>query len=615
MRRIQAVLARVRRYYGRQSIRIMISLAFTIAAIAATVLMAVVMYAQFASSLRATILRENQQLVGQVALNVESYTRSMRLISDSMYYKVIKNMDLADEENLRTLRREMSLMYEANKDNLISVACYTAEGKLVAAMPLENPKPHVDVREQDWFVRANETIENNHFSTPHVQNLFDDSTARYRWVVSLSRMVELSSSGGTSGGVLLVDMNYSGIERIFPEAAMQDGGYIYLIDKNGEIIYHPKQKLIYSGLFRENNLQAATYTDGLHEERFDGVTRQVIVKDTGYTGWRIVSVIPNSAFQVTNAQMQVLVAAIAGLAIVLIVIVNYFVSALVTNPIRKLDDSVRVLDEGKLEDLRVFEGGPNEVAHLGRTIRRAVDQMRRLMDDVVREQEEKRKSEFDTLQAQINPHFLYNTLDSIVWMIESGNDREAISMVTALASLFRISLSGGHTVIPIQTELQHAGYYLYIQNIRYKNKFTVNTEVDAGIEEQNTIKLVLQPLLENAIYHAMEMMDGDGVITIRGYAREDGVYLEVADNGLGMTREKMDSLLQPPPDDAPVPGRRGSGIGLRNVHQRIQLYYGPQYGLEVESELDVGTTVRVHLPPGKSTGGGVGTGAGEGGAG
>jgi len=225
-----------------------------------------------------------------------------------------------------------------------------------------------------------------------------------------------------------------------------------------------------------------------------------------------------------------------------------------------------------------------------------VNQLRKLMDDIVKEQEQKRKSEFSALQAQINPHFLYNTLDSIVWMIESDRYREAISMVTALARLFRISLSKGNTIITIRTELQHAMDYLHIQSIRYKNKFTVETNIDPYIEDYYTIKLIIQPLLENAIYHAIEMMGGDGVISINGYFMNDDIYIEVKDNGLGMLPEKAESLLEA----EPAAEKKGSGFGLKNVHQRIQLYYGQQYGLEIDSEIDVGTIVRIHLPANKN---------------
>jgi two-component system sensor histidine kinase YesM len=317
------------------------------------------------------------------------------------------------------------------------------------------------VREQEWFVRANTVVENLHFSAPHVQNLFEDSSQRYRWVISLSRAVELIDSGDTSRGVLLVDMNYSGIRQIFTQTSGQSAGLIYLMDSTGEIIYHPKQNLIYSGLYRENNINAAGYSDGIHEEEFDGDKRQVIVKTVGYTGWKLVIVIPNSEFAVGFGPMRLFVIEIIGFAILIITLANAFISSRVANPIKRLERSVKVLDEGDLNP-NIYIGGPYEIERLGKTISTVVAQMRKLMEDIIHEQENKRKSEFEALQSQIHPHFLYNTLDSIVWMIESERQKEAISMVTSLAQLFRISLAKGDNIIPILTELSHARYYLQI---------------------------------------------------------------------------------------------------------------------------------------------------------
>lgn len=587
MKKTRALFSRFGRYIRTKSIQYMISISFTLISVVCMLVIGILLYAQFTNTLKATTLQENQQIVDQIGLNVTNYTRNMMRISDAMYYNVIKGTDLSEQ----TFDRGMNVLYEANKDNLVSIACFTQQGQLVGATPVDGLKPGVDVTRQDWFVRANTTMENLHFSTPHVQNLFEETTTRYRWVVSLSRVVELTEAGHTSRGVLLVDMNFSGIEQIFSRISGDNTGYVYLIDSAGEIIYHPQQKLIYSNLYSENNTVAATYTDGIHEETFEDAQRQIVVKSVGYTGWKIVSVIPNTAFTFGFAQIRLFVIAVVGFTIILIIILNNFVSSRVANPIKKLDKSVKDLEKGNL-DLDIYVGGPYEIEHLGKTIRSVVDQMRGLLDDIVHEQEQKRKSEFDALQAQINPHFLYNTLDSIVWMIESGRQKEAISMVTALASLFRISLSKGSTIIPIKTELQHAGYYLHIQNIRYKNKFSVQMNIDPEIENCNTIKLVIQPLLENAIYHAMEMMAGDGEIRLNAYRKENDIYIEVRDNGLGMIPEKVAGLLH----GENTGGKKGSGIGLKNVHQRIQLYYGEAYGLEIESELDVGTTVRIHLP-------------------
>lgn len=587
MQWVKKQIKRAGEYLRGQSIQVMISVSFTLVSVLCMLVMGVLLYAQSADNMRHTILQENQQLVNQIGLNVTNYTHRMMQASSAMYYSVIKNADLSQPG---AIDKEMNLVYDLYNDSLVSVAFFTQEGEMKGAAPIATLKENVDVTKQEWFTKATAKAENQHFSTPHVQNLFEENNI-YRWVISLSRAVELTEKGSISRGVLLVDMNYTGIEQIFTQITADNDGYIYLIDSAGEIIYHPKQKLIYSGLYKENNLAAATYPEGIHEEAFEGQGRQVIVKTVGYTGWKVVSVIPNSEFAIGFSQMRLFAVAVIGFGIILLVIVNSFVSSRVANPIKKLDSSVRELEMGNL-DLDIYIGGPHEIEHLGRTIRSVVEQMRGLMGDIIREQEDKRRSEFDALQAQINPHFLYNTLDSIVWMIESDRYEEAISMVTALASLFRISLSKGNTIIPLKAELQHARYYLHIQNIRYKNKFSVRTEVDPAIENCYTIKLIVQPLLENAIYHAMELMDGDGEIAICGYQKEGDIYIEIKDNGLGIPPEKLANILK----GQPVGTKKGSGIGLKNVHQRIQLYYGHQYGLEIESELDMGTTVRIHLP-------------------
>jgi two-component system sensor histidine kinase YesM len=221
-----------------------------------------------------------------------------------------------------------------------------------------------------------------------------------------------------------------------------------------------------------------------------------------------------------------------------------------------------------------------------------VNQMHILMDDIVEEQESKRKSELNALQAQINPHFLYNTLDSIVWMIENENYEGAIIMVTALARLFRISLSKGKNIITVRDEIEHARNYLTIQNIRYKNKFTYDIEVDEKTLNFASIKLIIQPLIENAIYHGMEFMGGDGEILVKTYIKDDDLYIDVIDNGLGMLQEVADTLLT----SESKPEKKSSGIGLKNVHERIQIYFGKDYGLKIYSEPDEGTTISIHMP-------------------
>ena len=217
-----------------------------------------------------------------------------------------------------------------------------------------------------------------------------------------------------------------------------------------------------------------------------------------------------------NLKTKLFVVFIIAFILFILSIINSYISSRITDPIKELEKSVNEIEEGHLET-NVYAGGSYEIQHLGNSIQNMARQIRRLMDDIVAEHESKRKSEFDTLQSQINPHFLYNTLDIIVWMIENERQSEAVKAVTALARFFRISLSKGKSIIPVRDELEHVRNYLMIQSMRYKNKFTYSIEAGEGVEELASLKLMLQPLVENAIYHGMEFMDGDGEILIKAW--------------------------------------------------------------------------------------------------
>lgn len=528
-----------------------------------------------------------EQLLSQSTINLENYLRNMRLISDAMYYSVIKEADMAEEP----FDSQMNVLYEANKDNLISIACFHRNGRKVASVPFATMKENEDVTEQRWFKEAMEERENFHFSTPHVENIFDNTTFRYYWVISLSRGVELTENGHTAQGVLLIDMNYSSVERLL-EKVNNDMtvGYVYLCDSNGEIIYHPRRNLINAGLYKENNLAAADYVDGTVEETFADENRSVTVKTVGYTGWKLVAVTPGNAAGVGLHETRYLVIIIVGIIILAMLFINSLISSRVTSPLDKLTRSVKVLDNGNL-DPNIYVGGSTEVVYLGQTLRDAAEKMRSLLDDFVAEEKSKRRTELDALQSQINPHFLYNTLDSIVWMIEAGNDKDAVFMIKELASLFRISLSRGKSIISIEDEFKHARNYMNIQKVRYKNKFEVEFNLSPEIEKASTVKLIIQPLLENAIEYGVANGE-DGEIEINGYMKDGDVYIDVKDNGLGMPAETVESLLT---EEHRV-SSHGSGVGLINVHKRLQLRFGEDYGLIVKSEPDMGTTVSIHMP-------------------
>lgn len=574
----------LKRFYWKYNFRVVIAVSFTVISIIGMLSIGIIYFSTYTNNSQRQIVEDNTQLVSQVEVNLTNYLRNMMRISDSLYYNVIKDTDFESDN----IDREMTLLYEANRDNLVSIACFETDGTLVAAAPVTTLKSHASIAEQEWFVRALKKPENHHFSSSHVQNLFVDSDNRYYWVISLSRGIELTRDGNTTSGILLVDMNFSGIEHLFTKVNSNELGYMYLVDREGEIVYHPKQNLIYSRIAKENNIAAAEYDDGTHMEKFQGEERIVIVKTVGYTGWKIISVIEKENLHLNN--INAVWMTVLSIAILMLIVINQCISIVVTRPLHKLEKSVKQLDLQYPD--KIYVGGPEEIRHLGETLRAMVFQMKKLMDDRVKEQEEKRKNELDALQSQINPHFLYNTLDSIVWMIESERYEEAVEMITALANLFRISLSQGKTIITIKEEFQHAQNYSNIQKMRFKNQFQVNFLLDEKLEKYLTIKLIIQPLLENAIYYGMEVTDGDGEILVSGYELDGDIYIDVVDNGIGMPPEQVERLLT----GEPYKRKRGSGIGLRNVDRRIKLYFGENYGLKIKSEPDVGTKITIHLP-------------------
>jgi len=581
--KIQKIVKRCR----DTSIQHIISVSFTVISVVGMVTVGGALSLRFINSTEYMVSENNRSMLDQVNLNLDSYLRNMMKVSDATYYSAIKKKDLAIE----SIDKEMNLLYETNKDSLISICVFSEDGDVVSASPVGQLKGSVNPSKSDWFSKALTKKENLHFSTPHVQNLFVDPDYKYRWVVSLSRAVEITNNKKITSGVLLVDINFSGIEQICKNVNVGKSGYVYLVDREGEIIYHPRQQLIYSDLIEENNKEASNYEDGNHTETFQGEKRLVTIKTVGYTGWKIVGVMPMADITSDYQQISIFAIFIMIFAIFILVFLNMFVSSRIANPIKSLEKCVKKLENG-VKDVNISISGSYEVQHLGKAIRSMVNQMHTLMDNIMTEQESKRKSELDALQAQINPHFLYNTLDSIIWMIENENYDGAIIMVTALARLFRISLSKGKNIITVRDEIEHARNYLTIQNIRYKNKFTYSIETDEKTLDFASIKLIVQPLIENAIYHGMEFMGGDGEILVKTYTKENDLYIDVIDNGLGMLQEVADTLLT---TESKVE-KKSSGIGLKNVNERIQLYFGKSYGVKIYSEPDEGTRISIHMP-------------------
>ena len=551
--------------------------------------MGFLLYHRFKLASDKSAVANTEMTVESTIDRLNSSLLDLRQISDAANYNIVQEYDISSQE----FTRQFSMLYETNVDKIQSLALYGYDGMLIESEPVATVKDNVKVADQKWYQNARSEIENIHFSTPHVQNLFDDGTFRYHRVVSLSRSVDINDGSTSGSGVLLVDMKYSVLEDMLERINETSSGiYYYLCSRDGEIIYHPRWTEINRGLFKEKNNRVASYEDGIYEMKTDGQKENIVVGSVAYTGWKLIGVVPESVQETSINKFRYYIITTTLILVMMLLQVNRFISRKISRPIRELDESVKAYEAGAMPD--IYIGGSAEIRHLGYSVQKSYEQIEALMKEIIQQQTERRKSELDALQSQINPHFLYNTLESITWMIEAQRNKEAVVMISELAKLLRVSLSRGKTIISIGDELQHSRSYMNIQRVRYKERFKVEFLIDEEIKNYCIVKLVIQPLLENAIYYGVGNMDedDDGQILIRGEKKGEDIYISIEDNGMGMPEDIRSNILT---DNSKVP-KHGSGVGVINVHSRISLMFGPEYGLEVYSELDEGTKVVIHIP-------------------
>ena len=579
----------IRKTFAKFNIQsIILSVLMTLSLVTVTV-MGFLLYHRFKLASDKSAVANTEMTVESTIDRLNSSLLDLRQISDAANYNIVQEYDISSQE----FTRQFSMLYETNVDKIQSLALYGYDGMLIESEPVATVKDNVKVADQKWYQDARSEIENIHFSTPHVQNLFDDGTFRYHRVVSLSRSVDINDGSTSGSGVLLVDMKYSVLEDMLERINETSSGiYYYLCSRDGEIIYHPRWTEINRGLFKEKNNKVASYEDGIYEMKTDGQKENIVVGSVAYTGWKLIGVVPESVQETSINKFRYYIITTTLILVMMLLQVNRFISRKISRPIRELDESVKAYEAGAMPD--IYIGGSAEIRHLGYSVQKSYEQIEALMKEIIQQQTERRKSELDALQSQINPHFLYNTLESITWMIEAQRNKEAVVMISELAKLLRVSLSRGKTIISIGDELQHSRSYMNIQRVRYKERFKVEFLIDEEIKNYCIVKLVIQPLLENAIYYGVGNMDedDDGQILVRGEKKGEDIYISIEDNGMGMPEDIRGNILT---DNSKVP-KHGSGVGVINVHSRIRLMFGPEYGLEVYSELDEGTKVVIHIP-------------------
>ena len=550
--------------FNIQSIILSVLMAISLVTI---IVMGLLLYHRFKLALEKTAVDNTEATVEATVDRLNADLLDIRQILNGANYNVVQQFDISSRE----FSEQFSLLYETNSDKIQSLALYDPKGNLIASEPVAAEKKNVKVQTQEWYKNAEDAIENIHFSTPHIQELFEDGSYRYQWVVSLSRYVDVNKGETPETGILLLDMKYSVIRDVMKQINDCSGGiYYYLISQDGEMIYHPRGTELNRGLFEENSLETAKYEDGTYEIHSNSQNETVIVGSVAYTGWKMIGVVPESVQAANYKNFRYYVFATVLVLMVMLLEGNQLVSRKISKPIRELDASVKAHEAGGKPD--IYIGGSSEIRHLGHSVQKSYEQIEKLMDEIIRQQNERRKSELDALQSQINPHFLYNTLESITWMVEAQENEAAVRMISELAKLLRVSLSRGKTIIPIKDELQHSRSYMNIQLARYKERFKTEFRIEEEIENCCIVKLVIQPILENAIYYGVGNMDEDdgGMIIVSGKKKDEDILITIEDNGMGMREEVLENILT---DNSKVP-KHGSGVGVINVHSRIRLMFG-----------------------------------------
>ncbi|WP_152393466.1 sensor histidine kinase [Paenibacillus guangzhouensis] len=563
-------------------IQFIITSSFILITVVTVLIVSFMLYNKFSNTAEDNADLNMGQVVEQVKYNLEMYIKNMTSIFDVVEETINRNPSYTSsilEEQLNSIMK--------TREDLISIAMFTKAGELVVNIPKLEMRPYTLLQRQSWFNAALESPDQLNVSSPHIQNLFK---TQYKWAVSLSKQTSYQQGRLSHTGVLVVDMNFKTIDELSRQVVFGKRGYVYIIDSYGNIVYHPQQQLIHAGLKYEDLERVLTYSYGSYQDELNGEQRMITIKTVNPIGWKVIGVAYKDELLTTKSELNTFLLWFLVVVIMFVLLLAIFVSARIASPIQRLAKSVKLIGEGHL-NTPIPVSGIYEVEQLSRRYHVMLQQIRHLMEQIIVEQEAKRKSELDVLQAQINPHFLYNTLNSVIRLVEKGRSNEAVTAITSLSRFFRISLSKGKNFIPVHEELEHIRHYLIIQTIRYKNKFQYSIEADERALQCLTMKLILQPIVENAIVHGIEQMADMGMIRIVARIESGKLLFEIADNGLGMSPRVLDQLLT-----NELVSEQGSGVGVRNVNQRIQLHYGTDYGMHFESELEEGTTVRIYLP-------------------
>ena len=571
------------------------------ATVAVLVLSAVVIVTGVSMKFTNTSIFENSSeythtIIQQMNQNIDSYIDYMENIA----YLISSNEDVQDyffdeeidnEGRYRILNQFQTIL--DSRSDIRNVGIISKNGRMLINDGSKSVNQDLDLNTQEWYATALEKPNGPILTSSHVQHIISGERP---WVITLSRGIRGRSGSGEKEGVFFIDLNYSAISELCDQSTVGTKGYAFILDAKGNIVYHPQQQQLYNELQTENiSLIMDTDEDTvLTGTGNDG--KLYSISRSEKTGWTVVDCTNVKELLSKSRQAQSVYVLTAIILVIVALLFSRFMARSITLPIQKLRDSMKKVQEGDFSVSDVVVDSKNEIGSLTKSFDVMTHRIHELMEQNVHEQEEKRKSELKALQSQINPHFLYNTLDSIIWMAESGKNEEVVQMTSALAKLLRQSISNEDEIVTVEREIEYTRNYLAIQKLRYRDQLEYIIDIDEEVLHRKIVKLVIQPLVENAIYHGIKYLDGKGMLLILGEIQDGKVVITIRDNGVGMGEETLKHILEKKPEPKEKHRKKTSHVGVYNVQNRLQLYYGKEYGLVYESMPGMGTGVSVIIP-------------------
>ncbi|MDU6854795.1 MAG: sensor histidine kinase [Clostridiales bacterium] len=529
------------------------------------------------------------EIVKQLGRNIESYINHMQEVMwmiSSQDTSLINQ--LKEPLNQKSVRKSYFLEEMRNRgssNGVVSINIFGENGLVLTDSASNAIKDYIDVKQMEWYTKAVEAKGRPVISASHTQNYLKNEG---KWVFSLSAAIMEENE---VLGIVLIDMSYKNLTDMCNDIQLGEKGYVYIVGQGQEMIYHPKQQLIYSGILQEDLARVMQQEEGSFTEVLED-KRLVTVHSLEQVGWRVVGVSYIGELLVSKQEIIIPLIILTLLALVVAFLISKRIASQTAKPIRELTEHMQEIELGKLGVEIDTQSDTEEIQCLTASFKEMVYKIEGLIEQVEDNQKKLRKSELKVLQSQINPHFLYNSLDTIIWLGEREECEKVIQMTAALARYFRLSLSKGKEVITIYEEVEHVKHYLQIQKIRYASKLTYTIEVSPDIFDEMIVKIVLQPLVENALYHGIKDLEEGGYIRVLGFREGNNIILEVYDNGKGMSHEQIKNILKAPSSTSITKG----GVAIKNVHERIQVYFGQDYGLSYESEYGKWTKVRITIP-------------------